>query len=142
MAGVGRPEARWAALLGIVMAMVATQRRFFIRPEVVTWACLTATLLCLHRFRTTGRRAWIFALPAVQILWCNVQALWVLGPVIQWIFFLSELVAAKWSSLRPSTTPRKDPFSGDALRALILAATASTAVGLANPYFLKGALSR
>ena len=137
--GASKPNTRWAALLGIVMAIVATQRRFFIRPEVVTWACLTATLCCLHRFRASGRRAWIFALPAVQILWCNVQALWVLGPVVQWIFFCSELVTARWSALRPSATPHGDPLSGDALRSLFLAAVASTGATIVNPYFLKGA---
>ena len=52
-----------------------------VRPELLSFVALMATLLCLRRFKAGGSSRWIWFLPAMQVLWCNAHTLWVLGPV-------------------------------------------------------------
>src|SRR4029434_7312911 len=78
----------WAASIGVACGLAISHTRFQIRPELVTYALLVVTLLCLYRYKADGGRRWLFALPAVQVLWTNTHTLFSLGPAVMWILDL------------------------------------------------------
>jgi len=70
-----------AACAIVTLAILAGRFRFYARPEVVTFLFIAAYLWILTRFRARGGAA-IFALPVLQVVWTNVQALSILGPCL------------------------------------------------------------
>jgi Flp pilus assembly protein TadD len=133
------PDRRWwAASFGVTCALALAHARFQVRPELVTYVLLVVSLACLTRYKAGGDRRWLWALPAVQILWTNAHTLFALGPIVAWVF-----VAAEWAAgYVPARTFRDEParLSGERLRHAAVAAALTTAACLVNPYFLKGAL--
>lgn len=134
---VGRGKALWAVNFGILCAIVTMHQRLVIRPELVTFAFLAVTLLCLRRFQVNKDRRWLYVLPVLQILWTNSHTLYVLGPVVMWIF-----VAAEWmGTLVPSAFPDSpERIKGKDWQLLAMAAAASTLACFLNPYGVNGAL--
>jgi len=135
LAETGRGRPRWAIAAGSALLIVAGNERFMMRPELVSFVGLAATLLCLERFRSSGRAAWIWPLPLLQIVWCNTHTLWILGPVTQCIFLGGEWVQrALLSGAGPAATRQPRPN----LSRLAAVAAASSLATLANPYLLRG----
>lgn len=133
------PGARaWAASFGVAAAVALANARFQLRPELVTYAFLVVVLMCLYRYKASGQRRWLYALPFVQVVWTNAHTLFALGPVTAWIFVASEW-AAGWIPFGPF---RREPtrLAGDRLRFAATIAVLVTAACLVNPYFLRGAL--
>lgn len=128
----------WAGCAGVVTTLLLAQNRFLVRPELSTYLFLALTLLCLERYRAGRRTAWLVPLPLVQVLWTNLHTVFLLGPILQWIFVAAEGAAAL-PALRPLR--RAAPALGrrDLARLAGTAALSSLAC-LVNPYFVRGAL--
>jgi Tfp pilus assembly protein PilF len=128
----------WAASFGVACALAIAHTRFQVRPELVSYVLLPAVLACLARYKAGGDRRWLYALPALQIVWTNAHTLFALGPVTVWIFVASEWAAA-WIPFGPF---RREPtrLSGERLKLAAIVAVLVTAACLVNPYFLRGAL--
>lgn len=131
-------SAIWTRNLAVLACLSIAHLRFQLRPEVITYLCLTILLFGLHRFVSGGDRRWMVAIPLMQVAWTNLHTLFVLGPVVSWLFVIAELVAAR-SPLGKWIGPER-PLAPARLRSLVVMALASTVACLVNPYFVKGAL--
>jgi len=110
-----------AALLAL--AAVAAESRMQLRPEQASWLLLALQLLCLEQARA-GRRGWLWAVPALHLLWANTHGnLALLGLLSQAAFLLGA-----W--LRQRRFPK----------ALGLCLGLSLLAGLATPFGLAGLL--
>jgi len=116
-------RSRWAALIGLPLALLAAHERMLVRPEMLSFLALVLTLTALERFRRDGQWRFIAFLPLMQVVWCNAHTLWILGPAVQWIFLFGEAIQR-----RPAR----------ALKRLLAVAVASSALALANPQFFRG----
>ena len=106
-----------SAAVGL-LALLAAEWRFTLRPELVSWF-LAAALLALLESRPRGR--WLLLLPLIQVIWANTHV-HALGLAIIACYALED--ALRRRSLRT-------PLVG----ALLLSALAS----LVNPYGVAGA---
>jgi tetratricopeptide (TPR) repeat protein len=140
LGAAGCGQARWTVLLGMTLALVTGHERFMVRPELLSFAALTLTLLCLQRYKSGGSAWWIYPLPVVQLVWCNAHTLWVLGPATLWIFVAGELLEGWLRPRLPAGLYRGDRLAAPRLRQLAGVALASSVAALFNPYLLKGVL--
>jgi len=125
-----------SVVAALLLATLACQERFLTRPEVVSWWFLAMTLAGLEaalEAPTTARRRavlWL-ALPLLQIVWVNVQVLFILGPAMAGLALLS---AAARALRRPSAAwegaGAPALLSTDLLGCLAIESVAS----LLNPY--------
>jgi hypothetical protein len=99
-------------------ALLASEWRFTLRPELVSWCLAAATLCVLEQPR---RNRWLWLLPLFQIAWANTHV-HALGLAIVGCYALEDAVRAR--SLRR-------PLLGVALVCALAA--------LVNPYGLRGA---
>jgi tetratricopeptide (TPR) repeat protein len=125
-----------AALLAWFPALLLASNRFDPRPEIFSLLFLACYLAVLTH--AEGRPRLLWALPAVQLVWANSHALFVLGPVVLG-FWLAEhagrLAWRYWRGEAVGSAPER--------RWWLHAGGAAAAVGLAclaNPYGLDGAL--
>ena len=108
-----------------------------IRPEI--FSCLFAALFLLilwlwHRREISWR--WLFALPAVMVLWANLHVYFFLGIVIAGIFLFSEILEIIFFRLTDEEFQDKLQKTKKMIVAFLL-----TLLGtLANPFGLKLAL--
>ncbi len=121
---------RWlgpiAACLVAVWVLLASQDRFTIRPEMLSYLLLQCVLWLLATARADeGRRLWLLA--PLMLLWVNVHALFILGVFAITCAVASALLAG--SALSPL-----------ARRRLCVAAAAALGATLVNPYFVRGTL--
>ncbi len=132
----GRREALWAVNIGLLAALIMTHQRTMIRPELVTFVLLAAYLLLIRRFQTTGKFQWLYPLPILQIVWVNSHSLYILGPVVLWLFAGSEIINRITGRVEGEDT------ISPALRtkSLVIASIAATLACLVNPYGINGAL--
>ncbi len=68
----------WGKTLIFLAAILATERRFIVRPEIFSWLYLSLTLLILES-RIHRTRNLLFLLPVIQLLWVNTEGLFMLG---------------------------------------------------------------
>lgn len=116
---------RWlgpiAVCLVAVWVLLASQDRFTIRPEMLSFLLLQCVLWLLAAARADdGRRLWLLA--PLMLIWVNVHALFILG-----VFAIA--CALLGSGLSPP-----------ARRRLWVAAAAAMGATLVNPYFVRGTL--
>ncbi|MDX2038622.1 MAG: hypothetical protein SFX72_18385 [Isosphaeraceae bacterium] len=111
-----------------IPALVVLGGRMYVRPETISLVYLSAYLAVI--FRLDERPKLAYLLPFVQVLWVNVQGLFILGPVVLGFYLLSAaVVPSTWSVERK------------AWRRTIAQATVGVAIAcLINPYALSGAL--
>jgi tetratricopeptide (TPR) repeat protein len=120
-----------ALLWGTLLALLACQERFQVRPEIVSWILLAVTVALLERAleaRDRRRRRlllWLL-LPALVAVWVNVQSLFILGPVLAAL----ALVAALYGELRAGREGRDPDRPIDHLVGVALTGAAA----LLNPY--------
>ena len=115
----------------LLLVALACQERFLVRPEIVSWALMVVVLALMERAlaaKTRGRRRRILflGLPLIQLLWVNVQGLFILEPVL----IVLALATAVLDFLRAPRRARDPDRPLDFLVALALAAL----VSLANPF--------
>lgn len=124
-----------------------------VRPEMFSFVFLAAELLIAFHARRRPGLVWLW--PAIQLLWINVHALFVLGVVV-WCCFLAGRMAAllipgrtilpaegsarRRSRQQPAVDPDRLPPSTTDLRRWLIVSALIAAAALANPYGLDGAL--
>lgn len=134
----GDSRRRWTAAVGAAMALAAAQDRFWVRPELLTFVGLAATLWILERYRRGGRRAWLILLPLMQCVWSNAHTLWILGPAVQWILLAGETFQVRVTRWVPRLRSGAALLAPDQRRLLAAVATISSLAALINPYLLEG----
>ncbi len=105
-----------------VAAVLIVEIRIQTRPEIVTWAFLSAMLLVLDDY-DAGRRDRLWLLPVIQLVWTNAHALFVLGWAVMGAYALSRLVHRRAWEAR-----------------LVGWCAAGAAASFLNPYGVKGLL--
>lgn len=106
------------------------------RPEIFSLLYLGCYLAILWRVEERPRLAWL--LPVVQVLWVNVQGLFVLGPALLAMFLTAHGARLLWRRVQGPWT-----WTPAEKRWWMHVGGAALAVGLAclvNPYFLQGAM--
>ena len=122
-----------AAALG-AWAVVISQERFAIRPEMVSYALIQVILLLYATGRVPGsKRLWW--LPAVMCLFANTHSLFIVGAVI----VLCQMAGAVLSdaSFLPSGWRRR--LESPVRKQILVTGVAALAATAVNPYFLRGA---
>jgi tetratricopeptide (TPR) repeat protein len=113
-ARIARPL--WLPAAVVVAAMLYPARHLMLaRPTVFTLVAMTSMLLVVERVRREDRLRWAFLLVPVQIVWANLQGLYLLGPAIVACFVAGDAAAA-WLQRRSS---RPAPAAGPSRRVLL-----------------------
>jgi len=103
-------------LLLILLGVVASEPRFEVRPEILSYTLLALVLHVLYR-HTEGLRAPLWLLPVIFLVWVNCHGLFILG----WAALAAFVVG---SALRARRVDRP----------LLMWCAISVGVGLLNPY--------
>ncbi len=104
----------------MILAVYICEHRFQIRPEILSWVFLGTLILILER-HASGKRAPLYLLPVIQILWTNVEGLFVLGWAVMGIFIVSSWIHSRSWNWR-----------------LVGYCTLAFAGSLLNPYLFQG----
>jgi len=107
-------------------AVFVMSARFYPRPEMVSLICLAGYLLVLTSADRRPRALWL--LVPIQLVWVNVQGLFVLGPVVLGCWLVGSALDE-----RGADGPRRWRERGAVAAAVALSC-------LANPYTWKGML--
>jgi tetratricopeptide (TPR) repeat protein len=142
---------QWPAAVAVfcwLPALVLFAFRLDPRPEIFSLLYLGCFLAVLWRAEERPVLAWL--LVPLQLLWVNMQGLFVLGPVLLVMFLAARGARLLWQRIRPSALPL--PASESAPGGVLPdaeerrwwkhvgGATAAVVVAcLVNPYFLDGA---
>lgn len=123
--GVIRHPLTWAlALVAVLMSSAA----MFIKPQLISYALMTATVLLWMMVRRRGDDAWrwLYALPVLMLVWVNTHGGFIVGLAYLGIALAGEHVNA-WLSPSRAASP--------VLRRHLLGALALCAVAVfATPY--------
>jgi tetratricopeptide (TPR) repeat protein len=135
---IRRDAPPFMVLLFLWLALMAAGSRFLARPEAFTYLMIALYVLILitHDRGRIGRA--IFLLIPLQVLWTNLQGLFILGPCLVFAYAseatLSSVLKGRHEARRLSVL-----FSGKTGRLLLLF-PATLVASLVNPYGLKGLL--
>ena len=128
----GRRRASPAILAAAALpAILASQERFTLRPEVMSFLLLGLFLWIYARGRSRSF-LWLAALPPLLALWANLHALFAVGLGLLALAVVGEWIDATWR--RPAARWEPAPRPG----ALALAAFLALAGTLLTPYGLRG----
>ncbi len=112
-----------ACLAALLLPLIAA--RAGIRPEIFSVVFVAVFLwVLLESARGRMGARWLWALPALEILWVNLHPGFILGPLLIGLFLLAQLFERRWPEGRRT--------------AIVLAA--SLAAGLCNPNGVRGLL--
>jgi hypothetical protein len=144
------PRSWWLPLAAIVAAFLFPARHLMLaRPTILTLLGLTITLLVLDRVRRDHDLRWAALLLPIQILWANLQGLYLLGPGLVACMVMGDMTTA-WLAprtaalVRPPVPPRSIRLGlALCIPAMILASaiTPYGPRGLALPFVLLGRIS-
>ena len=131
----GKPDLPWSTLACWLPAVLIFSARNQVRPEMFTLLFLAGELAILLHVHDRPRLLWL--LPAIQVLWVNVQGLFVLGLVLWACFVANEILSlsllCRTASESARTNGRRTTRLAAMTALMILAA-------LVNPYGVDGAL--
>ncbi|MFN0152009.1 MAG: tetratricopeptide repeat protein [bacterium] len=116
----------------VTIAILAGRIRFYARPEIFTFLFIASFLWILTRFRRRGGAA-ILALPVLQAIWTNFQALSILGPCLVGACLAASIAPFERGALAPNATR----LSGREFRTLAAVLIATLVACLVNPYGVK-----
>ncbi|MGH9868367.1 MAG: hypothetical protein ACREAA_09415 [Candidatus Polarisedimenticolia bacterium] len=120
------------ALPCFAMMLYIGSARFLERPHIFSYLFEALYILCYLSWRKTGRRAWLYAIPPLHMLWTNMHGGHFQGLAMLVMFALAELVMhlrTRWFGLaREDARPMADVLRVAALL------PASLAFALINPY--------
>ncbi|MBL8026956.1 MAG: hypothetical protein JNL74_11130 [Fibrobacteres bacterium] len=85
----------------IVSALFFIRHQLADRPTLFTLLFIALFINFFERYRTDGSAKWLIALIPVEILWANIQGLFLLGPAIAFCYFLGESLTAFISRRKP-----------------------------------------
>lgn len=75
----------------LLLATMAANSRFIVRPELASYLFLSLYLYILHQYRSRKDRG-IYLLIPLHVLWVNMHGFWVLGLFLVWAFLAGELI--------------------------------------------------
>lgn len=127
------------AVLLALLAISASMIHFLARPHVMSWLFTLAWFVILERSerdgldgRSDGR--WLWALPALMLLWVNLHGGFVVGFILLVLFWL----AALWEWYRNKSGRIEETLqeitAGKRVRNLIVVGVICAAASLINPY--------
>lgn len=87
-----------AAFVACTLLLPLAVAFFTLRPQLLGYAYLLITLICLEHFRQ-GRGKVLWILPGVFLLWVNTHGSFVLGLVVMGVYWVSGLVGFRWGEL-------------------------------------------
>jgi hypothetical protein len=98
------------AALAVMLLLVAA--RIMPRPELHSFVLLAAVLYLLERYRERADRPdrWVYAIPALQVLWVNIHGFFALGLALVAFYLAGELL--RWFA----SSRRADADTGGAAR--------------------------
>lgn len=124
----------WLRALIWMPAVICITGRGYERPEMLSQLFLAMWLWIAFRVETDAK--WIWALPAIQVVWINCHALFVLGLVVGGCFavdyFLRALAHGRLGLAPPSPTLKPTSVLG--------AGSACALAAFVNPYLVDGAM--
>jgi Flp pilus assembly protein TadD len=126
----------WVCALLWLPALLVLTWRYMPRPEACSALLLSAYLGILFALDSRPRLAW--ALPPLQVVWVNVHALFIIGPILLAFYLLERGLA--WFASRRQRRDRRGSADAAWWRHVGFASAAVLAACLLNPYFLRGAL--
>jgi len=80
----------WICSVLLLTTLLACEIRFRVRPEIASWLLLSLTLWVLE-LRNTQNRDLLWLLPILQLVWVNVEGLFILGWVVMGLYVVSGL---------------------------------------------------
>ncbi len=92
-------------LLGFGLGLLAAEMRFVPRPELVSCLLLALLLHVLRRHAESGRAAWLWAVPPLQLVWVYAHSVSLLGLAVTGAYAALSLFArrrrgwAPWAAL-------------------------------------------
>ncbi|HEX7501730.1 MAG TPA: hypothetical protein VF524_15730, partial [Polyangia bacterium] len=141
------PRLMWLPAALTVVAMLYPARHLMLaRPTVFTLVAMTLMLLILERVRREDHLTWAFLLIPLQVVWANLQGLYLLGPALLGCFVAGH-AAAVWMATRvsrpvqPTALSRRVLLGLTALLPLMVLSSAITPYGLHGlrlPFILFG----
>lgn len=106
----------------ILLSLFATEFRFNLRPELITWLCISFFCWIISKYENDKSKLLFWLIP-IQLFWVNSHGLFILGWGIFGAYFLYVYLIKK----------QKDKRILQVLAALL-------AVSFINPYGLKGVM--
>ena len=104
----------------LLMVVLTCEIRFRVRPEIASWLLFSLTLWVLE-LRTSRNRDLLYLLPLIQLVWVNVEGLFILGWGLMGIYWISVFFDAHGQD-----------------RKLLRYSLLAVAACVLNPNFLKG----
>ena len=130
------------AVAVLLLVTIACQERFLMRPEIISWGFMLAVLAALERAldadsRRARLRVLVLLLPILQIVWVNVQGLFILGPALIVLGLIAALIEfARGRAASRLATPGAPAAWSDPDRMVdfLLALAAAAVACLVGPY--------
>ncbi|MGQ9701046.1 MAG: tetratricopeptide repeat protein [bacterium] len=113
---------KWLICCLILASLFPFEIRFGVRPEIMTYIFLTATLIILDHY-FFNQKNYLHLLPLIQLFWVNFHGLFILGWVVEICYLISTYV-------------HRRSQHKNLLKWVLL----SFCAAFFNPYFLKGIL--
>ena len=98
------------------------------RTQMITFTLAVVLLLVLRRYRESGDRRWLYAIPPMFVLWVNLHAGFTIGLVFLYITLVGEFLRSR--SRRGESA---DAVAQAPLRPLLVATAAATLAVAINP---------
>ena len=124
----------WAVVACWMAPVVILANRYLVRPEMVSLFLLAATMSVLYHSQAKPRLLWL--LPAIQLVWVNVQGLFILQFVILACYLIGNALRHGLQRLGINSVVNASP----PLRQVAPVVLCTIGASLINPYFLKGVL--
>lgn len=83
----------WPQFSVMLVALLVMSSRFYVRPEILTLLFTSIFLSVLLHAEERPRLLWI--LPFVQVLWANVQSLFVFGPILLGMYWAEVILRGR-----------------------------------------------
>jgi hypothetical protein len=112
----------WIGALLLVLALLACEVRFQVRPEILSWIYMLAMLWVLEFRKKNGGR-YLFLLPVIQVMWTNSEGLFGIGIGLMAFSVISDFF-----------------HSSKVDKELLVYTSLATLSCLINPYGLRGIL--
>ena len=127
-AGATPGEKLWVPMLCAAVGVLALSPRLLLQSSILSMLLLGVTIFLLLRSAERPGRLWL--LPAVCLLWVNLDAWFFLGPLTVALFFAGKLVGARLGN-EPASAPGEKPAP---LGFVLLACLAAC---LCNPHHVR-----
>ncbi len=123
-----------AAAVLCAWAVIISQERYEIRPEMVSYLLLSVMLWLYATGRVSNsRRLW--AIPVVMCFWANTHSLFVLGIVV----IISQMVGVLITDLPIFPSGWRRPVEPVVRKKVLTTGAVALAATLINPFFIRGA---